>query len=68
MLCVMGLSTSFLQLLRSFKVNVEAIILTDSEKALVTCADITEMKDKIFPNTYTILVLSNWETIADIKN
>jgi enoyl-CoA hydratase len=41
--------------------------LTGSEKAFAAGADIKEMKDKSFPNTYSISMLSNWDNITNIK-
>jgi enoyl-CoA hydratase len=41
--------------------------LTGSEKAFAAGADIKEMKDKTFPNTYSISMLSNWDNITNIK-
>lgn len=41
--------------------------MTGSEKAFAAGADIKEMKDKSFPNTYSISMLSNWDNITNIK-
>ncbi len=40
------------------------IVLTGSEKAFAAGADIKEMKDKEFPQTYMLDMLSWWEGVA----
>lgn len=47
--------------------GVGAIVLTGSEKAFAAGADIKEMKDKSFPNTYSTSMLSHWDNITSIK-
>jgi enoyl-CoA hydratase/carnithine racemase len=42
-------------------------VLTGSEKAFAAGADIKEMKDKQFPQTYQIDMLSWWENIAKTR-
>lgn len=44
--------------------EIGCIVLTGSEKAFAAGADIKEMKDKEFPQTYMIDMLSWWEGVA----
>jgi enoyl-CoA hydratase/carnithine racemase len=44
--------------------EVGCIVLTGTEKAFAAGADIKEMKDKFYPETYLIDMLSWWENIA----
>jgi len=44
--------------------EVGCIVLTGSEKAFAAGADIKEMKDKEFPETYMIDMLGHWDTVA----
>lgn len=47
--------------------EIGCIILTGSEKAFAAGADIKEMKDREFPDSYTTDMLSWWENIAKIR-
>lgn len=47
--------------------EIGCIVLTGNEKAFAAGADIKEMKDKEFPETYTTNMLSWWEEIRKIK-
>ncbi len=47
--------------------EIGAIVLTGSEKAFAAGADIKEMKDKEFPQTYLIDMLSWWENVAKTR-
>lgn len=47
--------------------KVGAIVITGSEKAFAAGADIKEMKDKSFPQTYNINMLSHWDNLTGIK-
>lgn len=47
--------------------NIGAIVITGSEKAFAAGADIKEMKDKSFPETYNINMLADWEKITLIR-
>lgn len=47
--------------------EIGCIVLTGSEKAFAAGADIKEMKDKQFPQTYQIDMLSWWENIAKTR-
>ena len=42
-------------------------MITGSEKAFAAGADIKEMKDKEFPETYTSDMLHWWENVTKIK-
>lgn len=42
-------------------------MITGSEKAFAAGADIKEMKDKEFPETYTSNMLHWWENVTKIK-
>lgn len=44
--------------------KVGAIVITGSEKAFAVGADIKEMKDKSFPQTYNINMLSHWDNLT----
>ena len=44
--------------------NVSCMVLTGSEKAFAAGADIKEMKDKTFDQTYTTNMLGWWEEVA----
>ena len=47
--------------------SIGAIVLTGSEKAFAAGADIKEMIDKTYPETYNIQWLSNWDFITTIR-
>jgi enoyl-CoA hydratase/carnithine racemase len=47
--------------------EIGAIVLTGSEKAFAAGADIKEMKEKEFPQTYLIDMLSWWENVAKTR-
>eukprot|EP00347_Sterkiella_histriomuscorum_P009294 403341756 len=64
-----ALFQELIQILREMDKDPEigCIVLTGSEKAFAAGADIKEMKDKEFPNTYTSDMLSWWENVTRIK-
>jgi enoyl-CoA hydratase/carnithine racemase len=47
--------------------EVGCIVLTGSEKAFAAGADVKEMKEKQFPETYMIDMLSWWENVAKVR-
>lgn len=47
--------------------EIGAIVITGSEKAFAAGADIIEMKDQEFPNTYTSNMLEWWEDITRVR-
>lgn len=47
--------------------EVGAIILTGSEKAFAAGADIKEMRDRTYPDTYMTDMLTWWDQIAGLK-
>lgn len=47
--------------------SVGAIVLTGSQKAFAAGADIKEMKDRVFPDTYMTDMLSCWDQISKMK-
>ena len=47
--------------------EVGCIVLTGSEKAFAAGADIKEMKDKEFPQTYIMDMLSWWENVSKVR-
>ena len=47
--------------------DIGAIVLTGSERAFAAGADIKEMKDKGYPETYNIDMLSWWDQISNTK-
>lgn len=47
--------------------SVGAIVITGSKKAFAAGADIKEMKDRIYPDTYTTDMLAWWDTISKVK-
>mmetsp|Transcript_29378 Transcript_29378/g.33955 ORF Transcript_29378/g.33955 Transcript_29378/m.33955 type:complete len:286 (-) Transcript_29378:154-1011(-) len=47
--------------------EIGAIVLTGSDKAFAAGADIMEMKDKKYPETYATSMLSGWDKIMSIK-
>lgn len=47
--------------------TVGAIVLTGSEKAFAAGADIKEMADKSFPQTYSLNMLNDWEKITQVR-
>ncbi|EGR30138.1 mitochondrial short-chain enoyl-coenzyme a hydratase 1 precursor, putative [Ichthyophthirius multifiliis] len=47
--------------------QINAIVITGNEKAFAAGADIKEMKDKSYPLTYKINMLSHWDNITNIK-
>jgi len=47
--------------------EVHCIVLTGSEKAFAAGADIKEMQDKEFPNTYITDMLSWWENLSKLR-
>lgn len=47
--------------------EIGCIVLTGSEKAFAAGADIKEMKDKQFPETYLTDMLSWWENVTKIR-
>jgi enoyl-CoA hydratase/carnithine racemase len=64
-----GLFKELHEALQQFEKDPEigCIVLTGSEKAFAAGADIKEMKDKEYPNTYLIDMLSWWENIAKTR-
>ena len=61
-----GLFQELHDALKNFEKDPEVgcVVLTGSEKAFAAGADIKEMKDKEYPQTYLIDMLSWWENIA----
>ena len=47
--------------------TVGAIVITGSKKAFAAGADIKEMKDRVYPDTYTTDMLAWWDTISKVK-
>jgi enoyl-CoA hydratase/carnithine racemase len=47
--------------------SVGAIVITGSKKAFAAGADIKEMKDRVYPDTYTTDMLAWWDTISKVK-
>jgi enoyl-CoA hydratase/carnithine racemase len=47
--------------------EIGCIVLTGSEKAFAAGADIKEMKDKSYPETYITGMLSWWDNVTKIK-
>jgi enoyl-CoA hydratase/carnithine racemase len=47
--------------------EIGCIVLTGSEKAFAAGADIKEMKDKEYPETYMIDMLSQWDSVSRIR-
>ena len=47
--------------------NVSCMVLTGSEKAFAAGADIKEMKDKTFNDTYTTNMLGWWDQVANAR-
>jgi len=47
--------------------NIGAIVITGSEKAFAAGADIKEMKDRTYPDTYNTQMLAHWDYITNIK-
>lgn len=47
--------------------SVGAIVLTGSQKAFAAGADIKEMKDRVFPESYLTDMLSCWDQISKMK-
>ena len=47
--------------------NVKAIVLTGSEKAFAAGADIKEMADRTYPDTYMTDMLTWWDQISTLK-
>lgn len=47
--------------------EIGAILITGSEKAFAAGADIKEMKDKEYPQTYTMNMLEHWENVNKIR-
>lgn len=47
--------------------EVGAIVITGNEKAFAAGADIKEMKDKQYPETYKLDMLSWWEGVARVR-
>jgi enoyl-CoA hydratase/carnithine racemase len=47
--------------------EVGAIVITGSEKAFAAGADIKEMKDRVFPDTFVNNMLAHWEGISKIR-
>jgi enoyl-CoA hydratase len=47
--------------------SVGAIVITGNEKAFAAGADIKEMKDRTFPDTYSTQMLGHWDYITNIK-
>lgn len=64
-----GLYTELIDALQKFDKDPEVgcIVLTGSEKAFAAGADIKEMKDKEFPQTYLIDMLSWWENVTKTR-
>lgn len=55
--------------LKSFDQNeeVRAIVMTGSEKAFAAGADIKEMRDREYPNTFTTEMLTKWDEVPKTK-
>ena len=47
--------------------DVGAIVLTGSEKAFAAGADIIEMRDKTYPETYATAMLGDWDKLQKIR-
>lgn len=47
--------------------SIGSIVITGSEKAFAAGADIKEMANKTYPNTYTDRWLASWDYITTIK-
>ncbi len=47
--------------------NIGVIVLTGSEKAFAAGADIKEMKDRTYPDTFNTQMLGHWDYITNIK-
>ena len=47
--------------------EIGAIVLTGSEKSFIAGADIKEMSDKTFPETYKTQMFNTWEHINTIR-
>ena len=47
--------------------TVGAIVITGSKKAFAAGADIKEMKDRVYPDTYTTDMLAWWDSMSKIK-
>ncbi|TNV76372.1 hypothetical protein FGO68_gene14012 [Halteria grandinella] len=64
-----GLYKDLHSALQSFDADPEigAIVITGSEKAFAAGADIKEMKDKEYPQTYLIDMLSWWENVGKTR-
>ena len=44
--------------------EIGVIVITGSEKAFAAGADIKEMSDKTFPNTFSTNMLGDWEKLT----
>lgn len=47
--------------------EIGAIVLTGSEKAFIAGADIKEMRDKTFPETYKTQMFNIWDHLNTIR-
>ncbi|GAU96150.1 hypothetical protein RvY_07637 [Ramazzottius varieornatus] len=47
--------------------NINAIVITGSEKAFAAGADIKEMQNRQFPDVYRINFLNNWNKLTEIR-
>ena len=47
--------------------SIGAIVITGSEKAFAAGADIKEMKDRTYPDTYNTQMLGHWDYITNIR-
>ena len=47
--------------------SIGAIVITGSKKAFAAGADIKEMKDRVYPDTFQNDMLAWWDTISKIK-
>lgn len=63
------LFTELNQIVKEFDKDPEigCIVITGSEKAFAAGADIKEMKDQVYPDTYTSNMLEWWEDLTKVR-